>query len=158
MQASSKYLDAFTAVAREHAAAFELVGDYLIVEVIPDEEFKTKSGLIMATSSGHQVNSITADKPTFVRVLMVGAGTPKDADSTDLVKYDVDPGDICLVGAHSIKYFSVFGQLVTYGETRIGLTLAGEIQMRFKGQTGFDRFFGSLNQQVKTQVEQRPLG
>ncbi len=148
---TDKYLNAFQQTAAQHSSSFELIGEHLLVEVIPDEEFKTKSGLIMAAGTSHQVNSLVSDKPTFVRILMTGTGTPDD--DGEMVKYDVEPGDICLVGAHSIKYFSVFGQLVTYGETRIGLTLAGEIQMRFKGQTGFDEFFGTLNQAVKKQVE-----
>jgi co-chaperonin GroES (HSP10) len=148
----SKYLEAFKLAATESARHFELVGNNLLVEDIADNEFKTKSGLIISTGGVHQVNNITADKPTWLRVLMVGAGHPEDG-TDELVKYDVEPGDIILVGAHSIKYFSVFGQLVTYGEAKLGLTIVEEIQMRFRGQEGFDAFFGTLNQATKAQVE-----
>lgn len=155
----SKYLEAFQTVAQEAKDSFELVGDCLLVEEIADDEFsksiKTDSGevkkIIFAEGAQKQINGLRADRPVFVKILLVGQGSPDDEGN--IVPWDVNPGDICLVGATSIKKFSVFGKLVSYGEASLGLIRAQDIQARWFGQEAFDRFFGTLNQTVAPQVE-----
>ncbi len=138
---------------------FELIGDILLVEEIPDEEFKTKTGLIIASGNKGQVNGLEADKPTFVRVLMVGQGY---FDSSDKIEKDIPcdsmPGDIVLIGRTSLKPFSVFGKLMTYGEAKIGICRESDIQARFRGEEAFERFFESINKALETQVEQHNRG
>jgi co-chaperonin GroES (HSP10) len=146
----SRYLKAFETLSKEGAGLYELVGDLMLVEVIKDEEFRTKSGLVITSSIGTQVNDLRADKPSFARVLEVGRGTPNDDGVIE--QYDVSPGDIVLVPLTSIRKFSVFGSLLTYGETQIGLCKADDIQLRFKGQNAFNQYFRILNQAVESQV------
>src|SRR5689334_13650412 len=95
---SSKYLSGFQTVAKEHGTLYKIQGNLLLVEVIKDEEFKTKSGIILATSDKRQVNGLVQDKPTFVRVLDVGPGYFKD-DTMEDVPLETQPGDILLVPA-----------------------------------------------------------
>jgi hypothetical protein len=159
----SKYLKAFQQTAESQRPDYQLIGDFLLVELIPDDEFKTKSGIILQTDlSKSQTNGIHTDKPTFVRVLMTGEGYFDDSDKMDdedasegprTIPLESQPGDIALVGRTSIKFFSVFGKLVSYGETQLGLCRESDIQMRFKGQEGFDRFFGALNQATEATLE-----
>jgi co-chaperonin GroES (HSP10) len=150
----SKYLKAFEGAAKEVSDTFELIGDFLIVEEIKDDEMKSKGGIIIASGTQSQVNGLAADKPTFARVLMVGAGFYDDTKDNADVPVSVLPGDIILVGRHSIKKFSVFGKLMSYGETDLGLTKESEIQLRFKGEEGFERFFRYVNQSVEKKMEQ----
>lgn len=146
----SPYPKAFEKLA-ECREAFELIGDCILVEEIEDDEFRTQGGLIIASGT-KQINGVEADKPTFARVLWVGEGYYDD-DSGKSIPLNVEPGDVILVGRHSIKRFSVFGSIL-YSGTRIGLTRESEIQLRFKGEAGYDRFFGTLNSAIKAQMEQ----
>lgn len=146
----TKYLKAFQAAP---ADTFQLVGDICLIEEIPDAAFektiKTDDGrtIALALSSGsqRQVNGIQADKPTFCRVLLPAPGWD-----------DISAGDICLVPSTSIKRFSVFGKLMNYGEATLGLINAESIQLRFKGEVGFERFFDAVNRAAEEQVAERP--
>jgi co-chaperonin GroES (HSP10) len=146
----SKYLTAFRDANKDN---FKLIGDCLLIEVLKEDEFKTKSGLIIADSTGRQVNGLSADKPTFVRVLIVGEGYYNEDDGSD-VRLDSQPGDIVLVGTTSIKRFSVFGPIVNYGDTSLGLIRESDVQMRFNGQAGFDAFFREANEALNGQKAQ----
>jgi hypothetical protein len=162
---SSKYLSAFQAIEKEAPDSFELIGDFLLVEEIKDEEFtksikaddgSIKKLILTEDTSRRQVNSISSDKPTFVRVLLAGKGYYNDETKED-VPLSVQPGDIILVGGTAIRWFSVFGKLMNYGDTRIGLAQESSIQKRFKGQEGFDKFFDTLNRCLETSVgESKP--
>lgn len=146
----SKYLKALEHAASEGKSNYQLVGDCLIVEVLKDEEFKTKSGLILASGTKAQINGIDANKPLWARVLMVGEGyydTDEDGNQTE-VPLETKPGDVILIGKQSIEYFSVFGRLPNYGDTQLGLVRDGEVRMRFRGQEGFDKFFELANSQL----------
>lgn len=152
----SKYLEAFAKVAAEAPETHKLVGDFLLVEVMKDEEFKTKSGLIMSTEmSRNQMDGMFQDRPTFARVLMAGAGYFSEGEDGKMkdVPLDTKPGDIVLVGRVSIKHFSVFGKLFSYGETTLGLCRDSDVQMRFSGDEGFERFFAVVNSAAQKKVE-----
>lgn len=146
----SKYLTAFRDSNKDN---FQLIGDCLLVEVLKEDEFKTKSGLIIADSTGKQINGLSADKPTFVRVLLVGEGYYSEDDGD--VKLDSQPGDIVLVGTTSIKRFSVFGPIVNYGDTSLGLIRESDVQMRFNGQDGFNAFFREANEALEKAKAER---
>lgn len=135
------YLEAFKNLPTD---SFELIGDCLLVEEIRPEEQKTLGGIVLPTSKEiKQIDGVEANRPTWVRVLLVGAGyyDPKDES---IVPLDVAPGDIILVGRLSVKWLSTFGPLVSSGENQIGITRESEIQLRFKGQAGQDAVFASL--------------
>lgn len=146
----SKYLKALIHASETGQETFKLMSDCIIVEIIKDEELKTKSGIILASGNKTQINGIDANKPLWGRVLMVGEGyyeIDEEGNKRD-VKLETVPGDIVLLGKQSVEYFSVFGKLPNYGETQLGLTREGEVRMRFKGQEGFDKFFELANSQL----------
>lgn len=153
----SKYLDGFKAVAEQGKDLFKLTGNCMLVEVIKDNEFEKKVttdsgkvvGIIMdaGLSAKSQRGGLGADKPTFAKVLLVGEGYDNEG-STEKLPLESKPGDIILVPEISIKKFSVFGKLVSYGETSIGLVRESEVQMRFNGTEAFEQFFEMLNKAV----------
>lgn len=157
----SKYLEKFQKLASEGKVNYELTGDYLLVEKIPDEDFVTESGLIIATNfGGKQFNSIVADRPNWLRVLACGEGyydTETDPDTGATIEksipLDVAPGDVILVSQVSVKYFSIFGELKGYEADRIGLTRAQDIQLKFKGKEGYEQAFRLLNSAPQAKVE-----
>lgn len=136
-------LTKFKKVALEASDTYKLVGNILIVQVINEDEIKTKSGLVIAQSIKNQVTSVGANKPTFARVLMTGEGYYDD-DGTETA-LETKVGDIVLVPSVDIKFLSVFGKLMSSSDNQLGMVRDSEVQMRFKGQEGFDKFFGVLN-------------
>ena len=79
----------------QELGVYTLRGDTAIVEELPREEVKTRSGLITPERS-RSLEGYSSDKPMFVRVLQVGDGYKND--DGDLVKCDFVAGDILLVG------------------------------------------------------------
>lgn len=156
MLKESKYLKAFS---QTNPADIEIIGDILLIELIPDTEMTTKSGIILSAGlDKNQINGLSADKPQFARVLMAGAGYYDDSasDSIKEVPLDTKPGDIVLVGRTSIKPFSVFGGLISNGQAQVGLCREGDVQIRFRGDDAYNRFFGALNRAAES--EARPGG
>ena len=135
----AKFREAFRA-ASEKKDAYTLTGDMLIVEIIPADEMNSRGGLIIAEDA-RQTKGLSALRPVFARVLMVGEGYYGDGGES--IPVEADPGDIILVGKNSVAEMSDFGKLPTYGKLEIGVVRASEILMRFKGQEGFDEFFGT---------------
>ena len=152
MLPKSKYLERFGA-AMEMATP-ELIGDNLLVERISDDEFKTASGIVLVSGSQKQVNGFQADRPVFVRILAVGKGY-YDPETNESIPLDSRPGDIVLVGQHSVKWFSIFGNLQKYELDTIGLLREETIQLRFKGEAGYNDFFGALNRGAEEAVERK---
>lgn len=142
-KAESRYLEAFKTLKKEAKEAYQLMGDALIVEEMEEaNEVKTKSGIVIQGSS-RNADGFEQNKPTFVRVLDIGAGY-FDEEGKD-IPLEVQPGDIILVGALSVKWLSTFGSVVSLGKgERIGITREAEIQLRFKGQHGYDEVFRIL--------------
>jgi co-chaperonin GroES (HSP10) len=139
-------LSKFQRAAAQAKELVKLVGDCILVEEMAEEEFKTKSGIILQ-GARNQVAGLEADRPTFARVLQVGEGFYDDETGAD-VAVGVSPGDIVLVGKHALKRFSVFGKLVSSGDATVALIRESEIQMIFHGQGGFDGYFQLLNDEA----------
>jgi co-chaperonin GroES (HSP10) len=147
----SRYVSKIQRAVQEVKDDFTLTGSYLLVEKIPQDEVKTKSGLILATGVGgrDQINSISANLPCFVHVLAVGAGYVEDDGST--VPLDTAPSDILLVGQYSVKWLPVY-PVDNYEPFSIGVTSEAETQMRFRGYAAYERFALALNRAAETKV------
>jgi co-chaperonin GroES (HSP10) len=135
----SKLLEAF-----QFACGFELIGDLMMVEIIPDEELVTKSGIILNSEfSRNQMDGTFSDKPLFCRVLKVGPGFYDDSFEDKPIPCNSKVGDIVLVGGVSVKRFTIFGQLQT--KEKIGLVKDQDVQGRFGNFETFNQYFKELN-------------
>ncbi len=144
----SKYLKAFQELAKTGDTNYELTGDCMLVERIPAEERRTEGGIILpdATKEFRQVNSFAKDLPCWVYILAVGKGWYDDkSDDKEVIPVAVSPGDIILIGATSIKWFSDFGTK-NYEFGSIGLCRESDIQLRFKGREGYETSMALLNE------------
>lgn len=148
---ASKYLDRFNSL-QELSEHFTLIGDYILVEQITLEERKTTSGIILnhGTQSGYK-NTSEMDLPVFVHILSVGQGF-YDEDTGDTVENTVKPGDICLIGRNSVRWFSDL-EVKDYMPYEVGLTKESEIQLVFKGKEGYQKVIGHLNSGIKAEVQ-----
>lgn len=144
----SKYREAFEHAAETCKDDFEIIGDGLLVEEIPKEEIKSKGGIFMPTNTKiDSIDGLEANRPCFVRVLAVGEGYFNDkTDGT--VPLNCRPGDIILVPKLSVKWLSVFGNLVSTGGAQIGLVSETSMQLRFPGDAAYDRFFSALQEKI----------
>jgi len=143
----SNYLEAFKKLTEKNTdnKLFELIGDNILIEKIDEEEFKSSSGIIMATDPKQSRNNMLETKPCWVRILAVGAGY---YDGDKEVPLSVKPGDVCLIPEAGARWFSVFGEYrkALSRQNTIGLTTEAEIQLRFKGESGYEEAFKILNE------------
>lgn len=126
------FLPAFLAIQKELEQEFDLIGDYMLIEEMPPEEAKTAGGIHLATSAiDKQIDGLEANRPVFVRVLLVGKGF-YDPKSEEIIPVDVAPGAIALVGRMSVKWLSVFGPIISARSQQLGLIRESDIQLHFK--------------------------
>lgn len=142
----SKYLEAFKSAKEQAGDVYELYGDALLVEKVPEEEMKTSGGIYIASNVKNQIGNISDNKPFFVHVLAVGQGY-YDVDGKD-VPVSVQPGDIILIGVNSVKWFSQL-EIPSYESFSVGLTRESEIQLKFKGQEAYKKFFEAVSSGFK---------
>lgn len=136
----NKTQEAFAKINKDRKNMFTLTGDCLLVQVL-NTTITTKSGLHIPAVH-NQITGVAADKPTLVRVLLVGEGYYDDDTNAD-VPVDCNLGDILMVGQHSVKYISSMGDIM-FGDADIAIVRFSEAQLHFKGQEGFDRFLNIL--------------
>lgn len=153
----SKYLERFKKFAAEGKEHFQLIGDGLLVEQIPMKEKKTASGLIVNVEGhGKFKNTLAADAPVFVHVVAVGEGYYDEEGGKD-VPLNVKVGDIALVGAVSVKWFSMM-DIEDYQPYEIGLCREAEIKCIFRGKESYDRALALLAPATEKKVEEGKTG
>ena len=121
-----------------------LLGNYILVEKLPEPEVKTASGIVLTGANKadrHHINDNGA-VPNFYKVLMVGRGY-------DDGEMEVEKGDVVLLPTLSVKLFKSFGLFRSYSPNTIGITQETEIQMIFKGDEEYQEFFNKLNAEVE---------
>lgn len=145
---NKSYLSAFQQLKEKCVDNYALVGDNLLVEELPKEEYKSSGGIVIASSiNSRQLDSIEDNRPMLVRVLLIGNGYYDDEGKE--VNLDTKPGDIILIGKLGVKWLSsIAGVFIQKESTRVGLTRESEIQMRFIGQEGFDKFTSTLKENM----------
>lgn len=134
---SSKYLAQLTAaIGAAGEGGFILPGSLLLVEKLPVEEMKTKSGLIIADNSKHQVNSLLSNAPQEVVVVALGEGF--DDEGTP-VPVDSQCGDILIVGDNAVKWLATF-PIDGYEPNTLGICGEENTQLRFRGCAAYEAF------------------
>lgn len=143
------YLNLFKELAKESKNLFRLTGDCLIIEELPKEELKTESGILLASVyNARNADGIEENRPVFVKVLLCGEGFYNE--EMESIPLDSKPGDICLVGKHSVKWLTSFGPIISKTDARIGLVKESEIQLRFFGDEGYKKTAEILKNVQKT--------
>jgi len=93
----------------------------MLVSSLPRIEATMGSGLItMAAKKG--LEGFSADKPTFVEVIQVGAGV-KESDKDELTPLDFEVGNVLLVGPlATVRWYSDFlGAVCNIDECTLGV-------------------------------------
>lgn len=143
----SKYLKAFQSLN------ILLTGSHLLVERPAKAELTTKSGIIIADVSDDWVKTMGSGAPSFVHVLAVGAGHIDDNGKE--MPLDTKPGNILLVGEHSVQWFTSFPGIPLKGgknESQIGIVKENATQARFESYEAFKAFQDSLSAATREQT------
>lgn len=127
---------------------FTLRGTSLLVEIIPPEELKTKSGLILATHSDQKGgNSLNAHKIEYGKVLVVGQGTWDD-EKREYVPLDVKEGHIVVLPQYSYQLMSTFPALTRPLSNKVAMVASSSILGFFDSEDGFNRAKNAMNNTV----------
>ena len=143
----SSFFDQF----QRAAPHIKITGNLIFIEELPKEETgKTVKGadgkefkLIIASGNQRQLGSIEDDKPFFVRVLDVGQGYYNEEKAKD-EPLDTKPGEIILIPKIAVQWISVWGEILSSTEHRIGYTRDSEIIARFTDAAQFQKYKDSL--------------
>ncbi len=132
MSKKSSWLKPFQELTKEGKELYTLIGSALLVEKMPEDEIKSKGGIVVATPDNYR-ETMGDSRPIWVRVLAVGEGYYDDGNH---IPIEAKAGDICLVGPVSCQWFSAFGGLPGYSPGEIGISREEEIRLRFSGDDG----------------------
>lgn len=136
-------VEKFQKATEEIKDGMTLVGDVILVEMMPEPEVKIGS-IIAAPSSRNQLDGITSNLPIFVRVLLTGKGYYNEETGED-VPLDIKPGNIIQVGRQAVDWFGTFGSITRGKESGVGITRQDAARITFKDEETFNRFFSLIS-------------
>lgn len=140
----SKYLEKFKRLQTEEAQSlYRLQGARVLLEVLPQKEIKTASGIILSAPKDHVKVTAESFQPQLAIVLLIGAGYV-DSDNNP-IDMDVKVGNIVMVNELGLRYFSTFPGIVDYTKNTLALTSESEIQMIFENMEKFEQYEALLN-------------
>lgn len=138
-----KFKEKFDKLTAEGAAAFELRGSNLLIEIVREnEERRSAGGIIIAQDPNHLHGTMFQHKMNIGVVLMTGEGYySEDGD----VPLETKVGDIILLPQFALTPMSTFPGLDEPTENRLALVKDEQIVMRFKGPEGLNKVQELLN-------------
>lgn len=131
----SKYLRFFEKLKEQRPNFYQLYGSRILVEILPEPEMKTASGLIVGTASNQRTDT-EENKFTAAVVLAIGAGY-YDEESNEDVPLKVKLGQVVEVVRTSLRRYSTHpalgsqftkGDLATTRESDISCLLADTVE------------------------------
>lgn len=148
----SKYLKPVNTALKAALGDVEIIGDGLLIEEIPKEEIKSRGGIYMPTTTKiDSIDGLEANRPCFVRVLAVGEGYYNEK-TEETVPLNCRPGDIVLVPRLAVRWLSTFGNVVSTAGSQIGLISETSMQIRFKGEEAYEKFFNIISEHCAEKV------
>lgn len=127
---------------------FTLRGPTILVEMLQQEELKTKGGLIISTPSDHKMGSVNAHKLEYGVVLLVGQGT-WDELKREYVPLDVKPGQIVVMPQYSQQVLSTFPGLQRPLQNKLALVSAQSILGLYRDGEAFEEAKKAINARVE---------
>ena len=134
-----QYLNEFKSAAK----LFTLSGNRILVERLDTGEIKSKGGIILAESTAYK-SDLKSHKPLVCMVLAVGEGYTQE-DKDEKIPLDVKPGDVVVLNALGVSFFSTLPGVASYTEMRVGITSESDVQMRFASLEHFEEYTKVFN-------------
>lgn len=116
---------------------FKIRGSTIVAELLPDPEFKTASGLIMASPSDHAKGSMKDNMLQAAVVLATGPGY-WDEESRAYEALEVSPGAVVVVPQYSAQFISVFPSMNKPTKNKLVLLKMDSVLCYFPSKDAFD--------------------
>lgn len=133
-EVKSQYLAQF----EQNAKYFKLQGNKILIERIELGEVRTAGGLIIAESPNLR-QDLKLQKPHLAVVLAVGTGY-YDAETRSYEPLEVKPGNVVILNANGVQYYSLLPGLANYTANKVGLTTEGDVQLVFDSIEVFETY------------------
>lgn len=128
----------FTALRALGSEVFVLRGSTLIVEILPEPELKTESGIIMSAPKDHmRGQSINAHKLDVAKVLMAGEGYWNE-DTKQMEPVEAQPGAIVILPQYSTSVLSMFPGISRPTGNKLAMVKMGDILAYYPSQEAFE--------------------
>lgn len=135
----SKYLEQFKKLQNDEAQKlFKLMGNRILVELLPAQEIKTAGGLILSAPANQVKLSAQSQQAVLAIVLMTGEGYV-DNDGKD-VPMDVAVGNVVMLNDLGLRAYSTFPGVSGYTQSTIALTSEGDVQMSFESIENYMKY------------------
>jgi co-chaperonin GroES (HSP10) len=145
-KAQDNFTSEFNRLAELGSSTFVLRGSALIVEILPDEEIKTRGGIVIATDSRHTGgNSVEAHKLKVGRVLMSGLGY-WDEEKKDYIPLDVKPGAVVILPQYSTQFISTFPGIQRPTGNRLAIIKESDLLAYYPSDDAFQTAKAKLNE------------
>ncbi len=124
---------------------FVLRGSTLIVEIMPEQELKTKGGLIMSAPTDHRRgDSINAHKLEIGRVVMAGEGY-WDEDTKTMLPLEAQAGAIVILPQYSTSILSMFPGINKPTANKLAMVKMGDVLAYYPSAEAFEKAQAKLN-------------
>lgn len=135
----------FSALRELGSSHFVLRGSTLIVEIMPEEELKTKSGLYIGSVEGHvKGGSVSQNKLEVGRVLMKGEGYwNEEKNSYEDVGLEV--GAVVVLPQYSIQVISMFPGIQRPTGNKLALVKFDSVLAHYPTREAFEAAKAKLN-------------
>lgn len=136
-QTKTNYKEFFSKLQELGNSTFVLRGGTLVVELLADEELKSKGGIILAVPDAHKRNSIAENKIKAGRVVAVGEGYV--GDDGERIPCDVNVGAIVLLPPYAPQYVSVFPGIAEPTQDRLALIKEDQILAYYTSEEAYEQ-------------------
>jgi co-chaperonin GroES (HSP10) len=145
MEQTETFTETFRRLRELGDSTFVLRGSTMIVEIIRDEELKTKGGIIIATDSRHtRGGSVEQHKLQVGRVLMTGKGY-YDAETGTYEPLEVQPGSIVVLPQYSLQTISTFPGIQRPTENKLCMVKEADLLAYYTSEEAYTLAKAKLN-------------
>lgn len=131
-----KYENYFKQVAEQ--GLLQVPGSTHIVEVIKDEELKSKGGIIISAPKVHARNGIEENRLLVGKVVFSGAGYYND-ETGENDPLDIPVGALVVLPKYSLSLISVFPGIVEPTNDKLGMIKENQILAYYKTEEDYNK-------------------
>jgi co-chaperonin GroES (HSP10) len=135
-QKTPKFETFFNELESLGKSTFVLRGSTLVVEILNEEELKSKGGIIMSAPSNHARGSAEEHRLHVAKVLMTGEGYVDEEGNA--VPTDVKKGAMVILPKYAPQFVSIFPGISEPTNNRIALVKEDQILAYYPTQEAYE--------------------
>lgn len=135
-QKQAKFETFFKKLAETGSSTFVLRGGTLIVELLNEEELKSKGGIILSAPSSHARGSTEENRLHVAKVLMTGEGY--EGENGERIPTEVKMGAMVILPKYAPQFVSVFPGISEPTNNKIALIKEEQILAYYPTQESYE--------------------